>query len=85
MKLTKKILVAVLAIACLASCFLFSSFADDQVAEPTNPFRAIGISKIDDILEYYMHQVAKVSIAVLQYVFLKLGISLQFSAQDRCN
>ena len=53
MKLTKKILVAVLAIACLASCFLFSSFADDQVAEPTNPFRAIGISKIDDILEYY--------------------------------
>ena len=31
------------------------------------------------------HQVAKVSIAVLQYVFLKLGISLQFSAQDRCN
>ncbi len=51
MKLTKKILVAVLALALLASCFISSAFAVDDVQG--NPFTAKGINEIDDILEYY--------------------------------
>lgn len=51
MKLAKKILVAVLALALLASCFISSAFAVDSAAD--NPFTAEGITKIDDILEYY--------------------------------
>ena len=46
MKLAKKILVAVLALALLASAFLFSSTAEDA-------FHAPGMSDVDDILEYY--------------------------------
>ncbi len=53
MKLTKKILVAVLAVALLASCFMFSAFADDE-AESKYVFNADGITKIDDLLEYYI-------------------------------
>lgn len=49
MKLAKKILVAVLALALLASCFVSMAFATDS----SDRFRAEGITKIDDILEYY--------------------------------
>lgn len=51
MKLTKKILVAVLTVALIASCFMFSTFAEDT---SESPFHADGITKIDDILEYYI-------------------------------
>lgn len=51
MKLTKKILVAVLALALLASCFVSSVFATDTHDAPN--FTAPGITKLDDILEYY--------------------------------
>ena len=51
MKLTKKIIVAVLALALLASCFVSSAFATDVKTGPS--FSAEGITKLDDILEYY--------------------------------
>lgn len=51
MKLTKKIIVAVLALALLASCFVSAAFAVDTQDAPT--FSAEGITKLDDILEYY--------------------------------
>ena len=46
MKLAKKLLVAMLALALLTSVFLFSVNAD-------NTFNATGINDIEDILEYY--------------------------------
>ncbi len=46
MKLTKRILVAVLSLALLASVFVFSATAE-------NTFNAEGITDIEDILEYY--------------------------------
>ena len=49
MKLAKKILVAMLALALLTSAFLFSVNAD-------NTFNATGIDDIEDILEYYTLQ-----------------------------
>ena len=51
MKLTKKIIVAVLALALLASCFVSAAFAVDTQDAPN--FTAEGITKLDDILEYY--------------------------------
>ena len=50
MKLTKKIIVAVLALALLASSIVSSVFANDTV---NGTFSAEGINGIDDILEYY--------------------------------
>ena len=49
MKLAKKLLVAMLALALLTSAFLFSVNAD-------NTFNATGINDIEDILEYYTLQ-----------------------------
>ncbi len=46
MKLAKKILVAMLALALLTSAFLFTATATDT-------FTALGMNDIDDILEYY--------------------------------
>lgn len=55
MKLTKKILVAVLTLALLASCLMLSTFADDgATGNDVFEFNADGITKIDDLLEYYM-------------------------------
>ncbi len=54
MKLTKKILVAVLTLALLASCLMLSTFADDgATGSDVFEFNADGITKIDDLLEYY--------------------------------
>ena len=50
MKLTKKIIVAVLALALLASCFASAAFATDS--EQTYGF-GYGLKDFDDILEYY--------------------------------
>jgi len=47
MKLTKRIFVAVLAIALVASAFIFSVSAEEFT------FRGTGIGDIEDILEYY--------------------------------
>ena len=52
MKLTKKIIVAVLALALLASCFVSSAFAVDS--QQTYGFTYEEIKDLDDILEYYI-------------------------------
>ena len=54
MKLTKKILVAVLAVVLLATGVIFSSFATDGSDTVESPFHAQGINRIEDILEYYI-------------------------------
>lgn len=54
MKLAKKILVAVLALALLASCFMFAVTANDEEEVVQNRFSVPGFDDPEDILEYYL-------------------------------